>query len=350
MRINILSLDGGGSRGVFHLYFLKALEDALQHCTRDLFHYIGGTSVGGILALTLTHPILWMKNRNDFKIADLLDRKIDEKLISVIFGSPRPYWMPPRLGLLGPKYADRAKHMQDFYDNEFFGKQSFGVGDNIKPTMIFSYSLIEGAVKVFKSWRPTSQEVPTSIVARSTSAAPMFFPAVTFKGDVLIDGGVAANDPSYLIGYEARKNAGDLQNPLVIVSLGTCVRGFTDYSSCHEGGLVSWATKFVNLSMETQQRIVTYLQGHDSNCSLYCDGCVENHFHEALGADQNCFADYHYWNNVHYFRFAPLVEGVLDNIDPALLEGLKTKAKTFFDGNSKIVAKMLSLLGGGNPV
>lgn len=346
MTINVLSLDGGGSRGVFHLYFLNALEEALKHSTRDLFHYIGGTSVGGIVALALTHPLLWMNNKNDFKIADLLEKKVDEKLISVIFGSPRPYWMPPRLGLLGPKYADRAKHMQDFYDNEFFGRKNFGVGDNIKPTMIFSYGLTDGEAKVFKSWRPSSQDVSMSVVARATSAAPMFFSAVSCKGDVLIDGGVVANDPSYLIGYEARKNAGNLQHPLVVVSLGTCVRGFTDYSSCYKGGLAAWSTKFMNLSMETQQRVVTYLQGHDSNCSLYCDGCVENHFHEVLGSEKNCFADYHSWNNVHYFRFAPLVKGALDNIDPALLGGLKTKAKSFFDGNSKIVAKMLSLLRG----
>jgi patatin-like phospholipase/acyl hydrolase len=344
MTIKILSLDGGGSKGVFHLYFLNAFEKMLQRCTRDAFDFIGGTSVGGILALALTHPILWMGNKNDFQVSDLLAKKVDEKLLSIIFGPPRPYWMPPRLGLLGPKYADRAKYMQDFYDNEFFGKQNFGTGDNIKPTMIFSYSLTDGEAKVFKSWRPTSQEVPMSTVARATSAAPMFFPAVSHKGEVFIDGGVAANDPSYLIGYEARRNSGNLQYPLVIISLGTCMRGFTDYKNCYTGGLMSWASKFVNLSMETQQRIVTYLQGHDSNCCLYCDGCVENHFHEALGPDQNCFADYHFWNNVHYFRFAPLVEGILDSTDPKLLNELKTQAQTFFDGNSKIVAKMMSLL------
>lgn len=346
MSIRILSLDGGGSKGVFHLYFLDAFEKLLQRSIRDAFDYIGGTSIGGILALALTHPISWMGNQNNFKISDLLAKKVDEKMLSVIFGPPRPCWMPPRLGLLGPKYADRVKYMQDFYDNEFFGKQAFGVGDSIKPTMVFSYSLTDAEAKIFKSWRPTSQEVPLSIVARATSAAPLFFPAVSYKGDILIDGGVAVNDPSYLIGYEARKNAGDLKYPLIVISIGTSMRGFTDYKSCYEGGLASWAAKFVNLSMETQQRIVTYLQGHDSNCCLYCDGCVENHFHEALGPDQNCFADYHCWNNVHYFRFAPLVTGVLDSTDPKLLARLQIQAQTFFNSNSKIVSKMKSLLYG----
>lgn len=345
MAIKILSLDGGGSKGVFHLYFLRAFETALQRCMRDTFDYIGGTSVGGIVALALTHPILWMGNQNNFQVADLLAKKVDEKLLSVIFGSPRSCMMPPRLGLLGPKYADRVKYMQDFYDNEFLGTRTFG-GDGIKATMIFSYSLTQSGPQIFKSWRPTSQDVPLSVVARATSAAPTFFPAVSYKGDILIDGGVVANDPSYLIGYEARKYACDFQSPLIIISLGTSMRGNTDYKGCYTGGLAKWASKFVNLSMETQQRVMTYLQGHDSNCCRYCDGCVENHFHEALGSDQNCFADYHYWNNVHYFRFAPVVEGFLDSTDPKMLEGLKTQAQTFFDGNSKIVSKMVTLLNG----
>lgn len=343
MAIKILSLDGGGSKGVFHLYFLKSFEAALNQCIRDAFDYVGGTSVGGIIALALTHPILWMGNQNNFQIADLLAKKADEKLLSVIFGAPRFCLKPPRLGLFGPKYADRVQYMQDFYDNEFFGKRTFG-GDGIKPTMVFSYSLTESEPEVFKSWRPVSQEVPLSIVARATSAAPTFFPAVSYKGNILIDGGVAANDPSYMMGYEARKYARDFQSPLIIISLGTSMRGNTDYTVCYEGGLTNWAAKFVNLSMETQQRVSTYLEGHDSNCCLSCDGCVENHFHEVLGANQNCFADYHYVNNIHYFRFAPMTIGTLDNTDPKMLAGLKSQAQSFFDGDSKIVSKMVSLL------
>ena len=343
MITKLLSLDGGGTKGVFHAYFLNELEKTLGSCVRDSFDYIGGTSIGGILALVLTHPLLWMNNRNDFKIEDLLAKKIEEKLLSVIFGPPRSCFMPPRLGLFGSKYGDRVKHMQDFYTNEFFGNQNFG-SDCAKPTMIFSYSLVENAAKIFKSWRPNSQEFPVPTVARATSAAPMFFPAVSYKGDILIDGGVAANDPSFLMGYEARKNAGNLQAPLIIVSLGTCMRGYTEYKSCYSGGMIDWASKFVSLTMETQQRITTYLQGHDTNCALYCDGCIENNFHEMLGPDEDCYADYHYWNNVHYFRFAPLIEGGLDITDPKLLNGLKVRAQTFFNSNSKIITKMIGLL------
>ncbi len=341
--IKILSLDGGGSKGVFHLYFLEALERQLNQRTRNTFDYIGGTSVGGIISLVLTHPLLWMDNRNDFWVSDLNSKKIDEKLLSVVFGPPRSIFTPPRLGIFSPKYTDRAEHMQNFYDNEFFGKKNFG-GNDVKPTMVFSYSLTENSTKIYKSWRPVNQTIPLSIVARATSAAPTFFPAVVHNGEVLIDGGVATNDPSYLMGHEARRNMRDFSHPLIIISLGTSIRGFADYSSCYNGGLTHWGLKFVNFSMETQQRIVSYLNGHSSNCSLFCDGCTQNHFHEILGSDQNCFADYHYYDNIHYFRFAPLVDSILDNTNPVLLNQLKKQAESFFNSNSQIVEKMKSLL------
>ena len=345
MATKILSMDGGGSKGVFHLYFLRALETALQSCTRDAFDYVGGTSVCGIVALAVTHPIALMGGGNDFQMADFLAKKADEKLLSVIFGPPRSFLKPPRIGLFGPKYDDRIKHMQSYYDNEFFGKQLLFGGDGVKPTMVFSYSLVENEVRVFKSWRPVNQDVPLSVIARATSAAPTFFPAVCYKGDVLIDGGVAANDPSYLIAYEARKNTGNFTSPLVIISLGTSRRSVTNYTSCHQSGGVGWATKFINLTMETQQRIVAYLQGHDENtCSLYRDGGLETNCHEILGDNGSVFADYHYWNNVHYFRFAPIIDGILDSTDPKILNQLKMQAQTFFDGNSKIVEKMVALM------
>ena len=345
MATKILSMDGGGSKGVFHLYFLRALEAALQSCTRDVFDYVGGTSVGGIVALAVTHPIALMGGRNDFQMVDFLAKKADERLLSVIFGSPRPFYKPPRFGLFKSKYDDRVKCMQDYYDSEFFGKQLFFGCDGVKPTMVFSYSLVENEVRVFKSWRPVNQDIPVSTIARATSAAPTFFPAVCYKGDVLIDGGVAANDPSYLIGYEARKNLGSLSSPLIIVSLGTSRRVSTNYTSCHQSGGAGWATKFINLTMETQQRIVAYLQGHDENtCSLYHAGGLETNCHEILGGDTPSFADYHYWNNVHYFRFSPIINGSLDSIGPKVLCQLRMQAQTFFDGNSKIVEKMIALM------
>src|SRR5262249_53932347 len=49
----ILSLDGGGIRGVFPAAFLARLEEHLEHPIARYFDLIAGTSTGGIIAIGL---------------------------------------------------------------------------------------------------------------------------------------------------------------------------------------------------------------------------------------------------------------------------------------------------------
>src|SRR4051812_28360760 len=49
----ILSLDGGGIRGVFPAALLARLEEHLEHPIGRYFDLIAGTSTGGIIAIGL---------------------------------------------------------------------------------------------------------------------------------------------------------------------------------------------------------------------------------------------------------------------------------------------------------
>ena len=49
----ILSIDGGGIKGVFPAAFLSAVEDCLVTPIADHFDLIAGTSTGGLIALGL---------------------------------------------------------------------------------------------------------------------------------------------------------------------------------------------------------------------------------------------------------------------------------------------------------
>ena len=49
----ILSIDGGGIKGVFPASFLAALEDMIGNKIANYFDLIVGTSTGGIIALAL---------------------------------------------------------------------------------------------------------------------------------------------------------------------------------------------------------------------------------------------------------------------------------------------------------
>jgi uncharacterized protein len=54
----ILSIDGGGVRGVFPAYVLKQLSNTLNgQSLRDLFDLVIGTSTGGIIAAAIAQDI-----------------------------------------------------------------------------------------------------------------------------------------------------------------------------------------------------------------------------------------------------------------------------------------------------
>ena len=52
----VLSVDGGGVRGIIPALILAEIEDRTKRPIHQLFDLISGTSTGGILALGLTKP------------------------------------------------------------------------------------------------------------------------------------------------------------------------------------------------------------------------------------------------------------------------------------------------------
>ncbi|MEO0788884.1 MAG: patatin-like phospholipase family protein, partial [Bacteroidota bacterium] len=52
----ILSIDGGGIKGIIPAYGITVLEEQLGMQSYEIFDIIGGTSTGGILSIALTAP------------------------------------------------------------------------------------------------------------------------------------------------------------------------------------------------------------------------------------------------------------------------------------------------------
>src|SRR5688572_13168796 len=55
-KVKILSIDGGGIRGIIPCKILEYIEQKCELRIGKLFHLIAGTSTGGIIALGLTKP------------------------------------------------------------------------------------------------------------------------------------------------------------------------------------------------------------------------------------------------------------------------------------------------------
>jgi patatin-like phospholipase/acyl hydrolase len=185
----ILSLDGGGVRGLVTAVWLAALETRAGKPAGALFDLVAGSSTGAILAAAVAG------GRPAAEIVDLYDRNAPE-----IFPGPagRLWSRLGRLfrhGLSAPRYSgaglDRVLKSQ-------FGDST--LGELPLPTLVTSYDTWGRAPVVFKSWKAGHEALPLWSVCRASCSAPGYFPAQVMQlGDhrrPLIDGGIVANNPA----------------------------------------------------------------------------------------------------------------------------------------------------------
>jgi uncharacterized protein len=237
-RFQILSLDGGGLRGVFSAAVLANFERDAGIRVVDHFDLIAGTSTGGIIALGLG---LGMSPRDMVEFYTQLGPGVfrDRSRLRSI------------RRLLRPKYpAGRLRAAL----TGVFGACTFG--ESTKRLIITSYNLGSDDVYLFRTphlphlardWRETVVDV-----AMATSAAPTYLPGVSLHGARLVDGGLWANNPSMVALAEA---VGPLGHPLEavrILSLGTTTEVRRRHRRLDRGGLLPWAGDAVEVLMRAQ--------------------------------------------------------------------------------------------------
>ncbi|MBS4166375.1 Uncharacterized protein NEOC65_001461 [Neochlamydia sp. AcF65] len=124
----ILSLDGGGIRGIIPATMLVAIEEITGKSIAELFKLIGGTSTGGILALGLSKPHEHISGKPQYTAQNLLDMYTGE--YAKIFQRNSNYSPPPaELGLMEKvkwfvNNIERILHNPKYKDpSEFFEKK-----------------------------------------------------------------------------------------------------------------------------------------------------------------------------------------------------------------------------------
>lgn len=243
-KYRILSLDGGGIRGLLTAIVLERLEAAIPGflAQADL---LAGTSTGGIIALGLAHGLTPTDLRNLY-----------EKRGAKIFDDS---WFDDVIDIGGLSGAD--------YDNKNLTKELkavFGetqLKDLARKVLIPTFDLDnEDPNPAKRSWKPKffhnfagadsdGRELAAK-VALYTSAAPTYFPTV----DGYIDGGVVANNPS-LAALAQSQDVRAIPNPpaladVVLLSLGTG-RSLSRIDGKNlDWGLGQWAKPIINILMD----------------------------------------------------------------------------------------------------
>ena len=193
--MRILSIDGGGTKGILPATLLHYVCEDLGKSPSELFDIFAGTSTGAILCLGMAHG--W----TPFELSSLYQRES-----KVIFKEP----LVDRLsGLDEHLKANYSNHNLQKILQTYFGRKTLGdlqmdpaFGGKGKEVMVCSFDLNpddeEGAPShyqpvVFHSSFKRDQHLSLVDIAMRSVAAPTYFPVVEKK---YIDGGVAINNPS----------------------------------------------------------------------------------------------------------------------------------------------------------
>ena len=264
--IKILTIDGGGIRGIIPAVILGELETRLGSSLWRHFDLIAGTSTGGIIALGLGTPSY---RGQPYSPQQLLNLYVTEG--PAIFKKIPVYtWIHQ---LVGPKYPPNALEatLKQFFDDAQFSSA-------LTPLLISSYDLQTQLPFFFKSHMIASSpnyDWPVTSIARATSAAPTFFPPLKLdKGGehyALVDGGVFVNNPAVAAYAEARwmyRDLGDVD--FVMVSVGTGDRHDSiTYARAHKWGLLGWAQQIVPVLMDSVSEAVDYELNSMPGCKYY---------------------------------------------------------------------------------
>lgn len=220
----ILSIDGGGIRGIYPAKYLADLEDDIGEPICRYFDLITGTSTGGIIAIALGLEI---------PASQILE--LYRNSGEAIFG--QPFHLGP---LFKPKYRNQAL-LDTLISN--FGELL--LGDSKCYLCIPAIDLSTGNTKVYKTRHSddlvTDWTIPAWKVAAATSAAPIFFPAFPIDDhDAKVDGGLWANNPS-LVGVTEAFRLGHSREEIRVLSIGTGITQFhMDPATAMQAGLFQW--------------------------------------------------------------------------------------------------------------
>lgn len=339
-RVRVLSIDGGGIRGIIPALVLAQIESLSGRPACELFDLIAGTSTGGIIALGVTVPDPDASKRPRWSARELA--RLYEREGPKIFDHSLLRTVATADGLLAEKYA--ASGLETALQ-KYMGDAR--LPQALTDVLITSYDIQRHEPFFFKSFSPRAHTRPDSrgggsetaaapaqpadypmrLVARATSAAPTYFEPEDLRavppppGDspadyVLVDGGTFANNPAMCAYAEVARNHPGAE--LLIVSLGTGrLTESTSYHRAKHWGLVQWAHPLLDVIMDGASAATDYQLG------------------ELLGVDRG------------HFRFQSVLEGVSDSLDdasPSNIEGLRELAESFIASNADRLERVSALL------
>jgi patatin-like phospholipase/acyl hydrolase len=306
----VLSIDGGGIRGLIPAMILTEIERRTSKFTSELFDSVAGTSTGGILALGLTKP--GQGGEPEYSAEELTE--LYETEGEVIFSRPVWHRIHSAWSVAEEKYPSTGI---EGVAAKYFG--DVRLADALTEVLVTAYEIERREPWFFKRRHardPSRREGDNFLmreVARATSAAPTFFEPLPLTVDLhgkcaFIDGGVYANNPAMCAYVEARKIHSQ-EDDFLVVSLGTGeLTRSLPYEEVRGWGLAKWAQPILNVVFDGVADTVDY------------------QLRELLSIKEG--------EARRYYRFQTVLNRGNDDMDDASrtnIQALKTKAREIID-------------------
>lgn len=278
----ILSIDGGGIRGILPLYILNELRNRLDNMDINLPFYqlcnlIAGTSTGSLIALMLS----------SYDNKELDDTQIIALLMKLYTNNARDIFPQSKCKLISyPKQLFSSKYKQtnlykllDKYLNNTTLKDA-------KTNLLIPVLNLKDSTPYFFKNRPAYYKYYTDLnfymkdIGIAATAAPTYFPpAIIHPINVeepfyFVDGGIFANDPSLCAFIESLKIFSK-EKHFILISLGTGQKKLSfDVNNPDSWGILKWMDPCNNIPLlsillNTQPKLSQYMLNKLPNISLY---------------------------------------------------------------------------------
>ncbi|ESQ53388.1 hypothetical protein EUTSA_v10025343mg [Eutrema salsugineum] len=287
--VTILSLDGGGVRGIIAGVILAYLEKQLQELDgedvrlADYFDVVAGTSTGGLVTAMLTVPD--ETGRPHFAAKDIVPFYLEHT--PKIFPQPEGLFaLLPKLPKLlsGPKYD--GKYLKNLLSKLLGEKRLHQTLTNVVITTFDIKKLQPTIFSSYQTLTDPSLDVKLSDICLGTSAAPTYFPPHFFSNEDsqgkttefhLVDGAVSANNPTLVamtaVSKQILKHNPDMgklkplgYDKFLVISIGTgTAKKEENYSAkkAAKWGIISWlyddgSTPILDITMESSRDMIHF--------------------------------------------------------------------------------------------
>ncbi len=268
-KIRLLSLDGGGIRGVLSGQIIVRIENLLKEITNDpttrigdYFDIISGTSTGAILACAYITPNEY--NKPKYSAEEVVSFYLDNG--DKIFNKSFKQRIKSGFGIFSSEFDEKG--LVDSLE-KYFG--DLELKDLLKPCLIPSVETEKRECILFKQHNAKlspDENFYVKDVLRGTTSAPTYFkPAEIYSisGNrySLVDGGLYANNSSLCAYTEINKIFESKRNLTVrdvkILSIGTGSYNIAyENKKARKWGLLQWAKPSIDMMMSSTSNVTHY--------------------------------------------------------------------------------------------